>query len=983
MSYRTLSPSIFGREAPLGELAAALDEVRRGAGQVVFLAGEAGVGKTRLVNEFLARLPQGAGVEVLRGNCFDEDPAEPYAPFRDLLRSLVHARGPEAVAAAAGPWAGDLGRLLPDVAPAAGVAGGGEAYPEKRRMFEAIYRAVRPGDGPRAAVLVLEDLHWSDRTSQELIAFLARSIVRDRVLLIGTYRTDELHRRHPLTHLIADLTRERLYRELRLAPLERPEFGLMVEATLERALPAGFVDALYERTEGNPFFAEEVIGALVAHGRLDALVEAARTWRRFSIPELPLSVRDSIARRTADLDADTARVLRYAAVIGRRFDFDLLARVTALPEPDLLRALAQLVERQLIAEEADAPEDRYGFRHELVREAVLEGLLRRERRGMHREVLLALEALHGAETADVVDQLAHHSLQARETERAARYAAQAGDRAVSLYAYREALAHYEVALEMAEHADERERAGLLARLGHAAYAVGDVRRSAEYWREAQEIYAGLGERRQSADLLRWLGRAAWELGDQADAFARTHAALAALEGEPPCRELAMAYSALSHLYMLTEQSHESIVWGERALALAEELSDDAVKTHALNNVGVSQCELGDYERGIAALERSLAIARDARLPLDAVRACFNLAGQLTHVGEFRRAAEVAREGLALAEAGGLEQRAAASLAKLVWYEIELGSWDEAQAHLDQVARAADEGVLIEQVYCSQLRAELLLARGEAQAARELLEAIEPRLPAPGDCYEAVNTWQLLALTYAAQGDMGRAAAAVDEAVRAWNIGGRPRKAVYLLPDAIDVYLRARRTRDAQTLLALAETLSVSSALTPPEQALLADARGQLEQAPERAAAHFREAAEAWRQMGLPLREAQARRRLAASLLRSRTSAAQEEARSQLEAARGLAEAIGARLELRAVGALERQLGAGRRSSARGDGLTPREREVLCLLARGASNRAIAEALVISEKTVEVHVSNILSKLGATSRTHAAALAREQGLDAAA
>jgi DNA-binding CsgD family transcriptional regulator/tetratricopeptide (TPR) repeat protein len=988
---RALSPSIVGREPQLAELTAALAEVRAGRGRLLFVAGEAGVGKTRLVQEFAAGLALHEGVEVLRGSCFDEEPAEPYAPFRELLRALALARGPGALAEAAGAWAGDLARLLPDVAAPPAAYRSPEPHPEKRRLFEAIYRVIRPREPGHVAVVVLEDLHWSDQTSQELIHHLARAVEREPVLLLGTYRSEELHRRHPLTRLIAELSRERLYHELRLAPLAAPAFAGLVEGALERSLPAEFVDALYERTEGNPFFAEEVLGALVADGRLDELIAATRDRRRLALPELPLSIRDSILRRAANLDEQTLGVLRYAAVIGRRFDFDLLARLTALPEQELLRALARLIGCQLVAEERDGPEDRYAFRHELVREAVLEDLLRRERRLMHREVLLALEAQHGDRPEQVVDQLAYHSLQARELERATRYALLAGDRAVSLGAYREALAHYEVALESGADQEPAARAELLSRLGHAAYPVGDVRRCADYWREAQAIYAELGERRRSAELLRWLGRAAWELGSEEEAFALTRAALDALEGQPPCGELAMAYSALSHLFMLTSRAEESIAWGEKALALAEELEDAAVKSHALNNIGVSLCERGSHERGIAALERSLLIARENDLPLDAVRAYLNLGGQLAMNGEYRRAALVVREGIAYAERTGWEQRSASLLPKLAAIEIELGEWPAAEAQLDYALRAAERMVQIDRAYVLLLRADLLLRQGRAQAARELLEGLDPQLPRPGDCHEAVSTARLLGVAYAALGDPRRGAAMIDEAVRAWNIGGQPRKSLYQLTDAVDLYQRAGRAKDGAALLALAQSLLASTELTPAEKAIMADARGLVPQPGGLPAEHhFRVAAAQWSAMGLPLQEAQSRRRRAATLLGAGGAEALQEARRELEAARALAELLGAQLELEAIDAIERQLSPSRRSlTSRGAigqpalTLTPREREVLGHLARGASNRAIAEALVISEKTVEVHVSNILGKLGATSRTHAAALAREQGLDEAA
>jgi DNA-binding CsgD family transcriptional regulator/tetratricopeptide (TPR) repeat protein len=1005
--HRALSPSMFGREAQLGELERALEQVRAGTGRLVFVAGEAGIGKTRLVQEFVARAP--AGTLVAQGQCFDEDPAEPFAPFRELLRGMLPSRRPEDLLRAAGPWAAELGWLLPvfeeqekgrkreeesrgssSVSSSPLLPFSPSVVGEKRRLFEAIFRVLRPVD-EQCRIVVLEDLHWSDQTSQELIAFLARAIAHERVLLIGTYRADELNRRHPFAHLIAGLMRERLYHEVRLVPLTLAEMSQLLEATLGRPLPPAFAAALYERTEGNPFFAEEVLGALLDNGRLDTVLQAARERRRLDLAEIPLSVRDSIQHRTAGLDQATLQTLRHAAVIGRRFDFDLLATLTRLPEPDLLRSLAALVERQLVLEDADCPEeDRYRFRHELLREAVLESMLRRERRTMHREVLRALEERHGEQLGAAVDQLAYHSLQAREMPQAARYARLAGDRAVALAAYREALAHYDAALEASDENEVRVRAELLERLGHAAYPLGDVRRSLEAWREAHTLYDALGARRKAADVLRWLGRASWELGDEATAFAHTEAALAALEGEPPCHELAMVYSALSHLYMLHEQSDASIGWGEKALALAEQLGDTAVRAHALNNIGVSLCELGRYEEGTAALEQSLALAREAGLHLDAVRAFINLGGQLTHLGEFRRALALHREAVAYAERVGFDLRIAVMLPKLAWIEFMVGEWHQAEARIAQTLRAADLGAPIERSYVQMIQADLMLRQGRTSAAAELIAELRPRLPGPNDCWDALNTAHLQSLVYADGGDLRRAAGAVDEALRVWNIGGRPRRAIWQLVDALDILLRAGRAGDARVLLATAEGLLAAAAPTQVELAKLAEARGLVFTSAPEALGQLRTAADTWQRIGLPFEEGCARRRLAEALLQRGTPAAREQARQELQLARTLLEALGAAPELSRLEAVERHVAPPRRTTVRESSLhpaqaalTPREREVLGLLARGDSNRVIAETLVISEKTVEVHVSNILGKLGATSRTHAAALAREHGLDLAA
>ena len=297
---------------------------------------------------------------------------------------------------------------------------------------------------------MLEDLHWADQTSLELLRYLVRAGQGDSLLVLGTYRTDELHRRHPLTHFLAQLTRERAYQEVRIAPLSGPELAQMLEATLERTVPGPFVAALEERTGGNPFFVEEILRSLLDQARLDAVIQASLRGGATAPLAIPLSLKDSIQSRTADLDATTVEVLQYAAVIGRRFDFELLLRLTGLGEAALVQAVERLVERQLVAEEPGDQEDRYSFRHALSREAVYEELLGRSRRLKHRAVLQALEELYPANQEPVLDQLAYHSLQAREQAKAAHYARLAGDRSARMLAFREAIGQYQTALELWE-----------------------------------------------------------------------------------------------------------------------------------------------------------------------------------------------------------------------------------------------------------------------------------------------------------------------------------------------------------------------------------------------------------------------------------------------------------------------------------------------------------------------------------------------------
>jgi ATP/maltotriose-dependent transcriptional regulator MalT len=976
---RALAPNMIGRHEQLRELESYLQAARDGAGQVLFLGGEAGVGKTRLLREFAAVARSRGGTTILEGRCYDEDPAMPYGPFVDAIRVAVRESGPEAVAQACDPWADDLARLLPEleaVSPATPASD--DPQIQKRRLFEAIYSVIRPHDPQTCRVVVLEDFHWSDQTSQELILYLARTIARDRLLLIVSYRTDELHRRHPLTHLIAQLTRDRLYQEIRLAPLVPDELASMLEITLDRQLPGPFVDMLYDRTGGNPFFAEELLKSLIEHAQLDALIGAAQQGRAIDHLAIPISIKDSILERAADLDPTTAEVLTYAAVIGRRFDFDLLLRLTGLGEAQLLRAVDLLVERQLVVEDTGGPDDHFSFRHALTREAIYGDLLGRERRMRHREVLVALEELYTGHYDEVIDQIAYHSLHGRELERAARYARMAGDRAAQMYAYREAVAHYESALDLLEADDPRERADLFESLGRAAYPLGDFNRCARYWREAQRLYEQLGQRHKVAELARWLGRVAWERDDPQAAFAHTRAAIEILEAEPPDRELAMAYSALSQLYMISSQVDESIAWGEKALRLADEFGDVGVKTHALNNIGVSLMEHGEAGRGSACLEQSLELAQQHGMLLDELRAYLNFGGGLLAIGQFKRAGELLREGLQRAQGAHVELYTVSMSEMLGHIEMRLGHWDHARELFQRHSRRgrmhnqSDED-------CFPMMGELLLRQGRPDEALQLLEM---RLSIPKsqeDSHALRPVYASLVRIYLALGQSEQAIQVLEQGLNRGDVACHP-KGQELLLAGVETYLQAGRTDRAAELLVSQAALNTTGE-SPLAAAQLEEGRGLFAAHAGRhaeAAEHFERASEHWRSMEVPFEEARCLRRRAESMLLLNHPQARAAALSDLAAARTIFARLGAARELGATETLARRHEPQPIVVRRGE-LTPRERQVIALIAQGYSNRAIAQALVISEKTAEVHVGNILGKLGFGSRSQAAAYAVEHGL----
>jgi transcriptional regulator with XRE-family HTH domain len=932
---RALAPILVGRQAQLRELEEHLALASSGAGRVVFIAGDAGVGKTRLLREFITRVRSPTGAEVLEGHCYDERPASPYGPFVDALRAFARERGPAALSQRAGALADALAPLLPGLdLPAPRPIG--DPQGEKRRLFEAIYRVILPPAAPpsveiprRCCVLVLEDLHWSDQSSQELLAHLARVVEHDPILVLGTYRGDELHRRHSLTHLLAQLTRERRYHEVPLPPLAHDELGGMLEATLERLLPGAFVSALYDRTEGNPFFVEEILKVLMEQARLDALIEGTRQGHGLAVLDIPRSLKESILTRTTDLDATTAEVLRYAAVIGRRFDFELLLELTDLAETDLLHAVAALVERQLVVEERGgipAPalsgvegrggiaEDRYAFRHALTREAIYGEMLGRERRVRHRAVLRALEALYPQSREAVADQLAYHSLQAKELTQAAHYARLAGDQALHMYAYGEARAYYETALEYLETDDPREMGGLLASLAQATVHY-DSALALRSWQEAQRHYAQLGDRHKVGEISYWLSLAVWNQGDTQAAFAHARAAIETLEAGPPGGALAMGYQMLSRLFYNSSRPRESIVWGEKALEMAEALGDDDVRSHALTNIGCSLIILGDTSRGLATLEANLELVKQdgATTPYATSRAYNNFGVMLRMLGEFRRAVTLLRECAAFHDKAGLD-------ASFVWSnlgetELALGHWDQAHLTLDR-AFASGSGLPVAQVQAAPPKGELLFRQGHLDEARRFLEPLMPAIERTRGFEQIGPSLSVLARIHLTQGDIDQAVAIMEQCVAAWRAVGPLVGTESLLVSGVEVYLRAGREGSARELLDALTSIAGQAGNTL-SLACLADAQGLFAAREGRhaeATQHFRHAATRWPAMAAPFEEALSRRRLAESLLQVGDSSAREEAGRELATARETFARLGAPLELAAADALAERYGLAPRAT---------------------------------------------------------------------
>ena len=1008
MTATLTSATFVGRTEELARLAAAADRAAAGTPTAVVVGGEAGVGKTRLVGELVASAHQ-AGATVLVGGCVElGGEGLPFAPLIEALRGFVRDLDePELAQLVPGRARVELARLLPELGPggpgpdAAGSwVGGPGAEPrgsglgsEQRRLFELLLVLLERLGSERPAVLVVEDLHWADRSTRDLLAFLVRNLRHGRLLLVMTYRSDELHRRHPLRPFLAELDRGRRAERLELARFGRDEVAAQLAGIQGTPAPPELTERIHARSDGNAFFVEELAATAAADG------------------ELPPSLRDTLLARIELLAEPTQQVLGVAAAAGARVGHDLLAEVAGLPDAELLAGLREAVSAHVLLVAAD--DGAYGFRHALVKEAVYAELLPGERTRLHARFAAALAGRDAGGDPGLAAELAWHWYAAHDLERALPAAVEAGRAAERAFAYAEAQRQFERALELWDRVPGAtaglDKAELLARAGEAAANAGAADRAVALVRGA------LAEVAPGRDPL-LAGQLTERLGFHLRIAGRPGAMEAYQEAiglvpPGPTVERARVLAGLGQALMLRARFAEAIATCEEAIQVARAAGSPAVETHALCSLGTAMARIEDPDDGLAALGEARRLAAELGLAKDEARACVNLSDLLNDLGRLEEAVVVAMEGIEVATAAGLRRTFGVFLAGNAAAALyNQGRWDET-AELTAAYLELGDDEDLNTVTLRQSMAMLDAGRGHFESALGHVRAAR-RLA--GDEFIAVQYPPNLAAAEAEvaawRGRLEEAAAAVAGGLAALQGPLVDLRACLLL--AIGLRVEGERARlatarhDHETLTdarLVADELvqwargTFAGSRVAWRRAVLATceaewARVQGEPDPERWLA----AVAAWEESGHPYPLAVARWRAAEALLAGRgdrTLVAELLRRSHATASGLGAEPLRGELErLARLGRVDLRprdpsgAPAGPTpeptdAAAAGValGLTARELEVLTLVAEGRSNRQVAEALFISAKTASVHVSNILAKLGVASRVEAAAVAHRHGL----
>ncbi|MEA2620399.1 MAG: hypothetical protein QOC97_1172, partial [Chloroflexota bacterium] len=724
MVRRLSSPIFVGRAGELQTLLAAADTATSGQATLVLVGGEGGVGKSRLVAEVAGDL-RGRGWLVLEGGTVAlGDEGLPFGPIVEALRALVRDVEADRIAAAAGPGLTELARLVPELSATDGQAPSPTAQSEwlQVRVFDALLRMLGRLGETSPVLLVIEDLHWADRSTRDLLAYLARNGRDERLLIVATFRTDELHRRHPLTRWLTEAERQPRVERVDVGRFERSELvDLLTGITGEPPSPL-LVASIARRSDGNAFFAEELLAAFDATGE-----------RRERLPE---TLRDVLLVRLEAASESAQRLVQIAAVAGREVDHEILADVCGLTETEMVAALHEAVAVQLLVVDRDEAVERYRFRHALSQEAAYDELLPAERRRLHGAYAGALTARSGgggAASASRLVELAHHWLAAHDSKRALDAAIAAGEASLAVFAYAEAARQFERAIDLWDDVPATDRptshdlGDLYDAAGGAATLAGDASRGINLARRAIELIDGAavrdGDLERRARARDRLGIAAMLAGDTATSIKLLEEAVALLADSPPTLTQARVLAGLSSHLMLAGRSTESLPYAERAIESARTIGARAIESRALNVLGVDRAALGDVGGGIELLRQSLAVADPVADPSLIPRGHTNLGAVLEMGGFHEEAVEVGlagaqntdRYGNVLGFRTNLEVNAATAL-------IELGRYREAAELMEGNLPRVLPGVWTIQLFlgCALLAirvGDLVQARARFEVAR--------------------------------------------------------------------------------------------------------------------------------------------------------------------------------------------------------------------------------------------------------------------------
>ncbi|MDG0867093.1 helix-turn-helix transcriptional regulator [Candidatus Lucifugimonas marina] len=980
MTTRTGANQLVGRESELDELTAAFENAREGHGYLVTLIGEPGIGKTRLTQELLLTASKRQAITAV-GTCYEGTTTPPYWAWIQLIRSLL-TKPTDAILRALKPRAAVMAETVPEIKglfPNTAVLSEVETGQARFRLFEAITKFLCEVAEYKPIVLVLDDLHWADQSTLDLIEYAVREFSSKPILVVGSYRDTELGRRHPLSDSLAKIARTTDFKRILLRGLDLDEVTRMVHTTVNESTSPELIAEIHERTEGNPFFVTEVVATLTKEaenrgGDFDAL--------RFKIPE---GVREAIGIRLNKLSDECNEILRTAAVIGREFDFSLLIMLNSeRSEEDQLTLIEEAVAVGTVRE-VEGSRDHYEFAHALIQQTLIEELTTGRRVRAHARVVTAMEQLYAEHLSDHASDLLHHCTEGLVSEqKIVNYAQLAGDQATALYATREARAYYEQALQaLGDDSDVIQRAEILANIGLGELLTLNYPHTQRGWdhvADAFKIYDEMEDHKSAVTLLRQARgfRPIW-LHSREAVYSR------ALEMVEPSSTDA-GYLLVQHAGALRfeEMDHDGAAAAlDRALEIAIDSGNKRLETRVLLGLADNGGPDGDAEGAADLRRRAAVLAQETDQPIEEASARRAVLTQLISEVDAGDALRNIEEVLELERLFGFDT-------SIIFEQLRIAIIGGDLANIPYFADLVDRDHDDDSVHrilaglalwhledTSELDERFAEAHDESQFAQTLWQR------ASNASFLSLVAWST-----------GRADDAMKAAVVAHSFLEMPKiiseiEAFARVAISISAIMTGNEVEAAEQRRHLVDgpiSIAGTTYYFAGDRILaaLANTAGLLDEA----TVHFEDALNFTSDPSYRVEAAWTCHDYAKLLIerasaqgRSAESAQHlNKARELISTGLAVAREIGTKpLENKFTTLQEQADSFGLTRNTRPDGLTNREVDVLRLICDGLSNQQIADELVITLSTTASHVANILGKTASSNRTEAAAYAIRQGL----